>query len=263
MPELPDVEGFRRYFEQTALNKKIVETDLSAPKMLKEIDPEDFVIHTEGYKFISASRHGKYLFAGLNNGKYLMLHFGMTGYLVYFKDEEEASSYIYLKFKLSNGFYIAYDNRRKFGAIMLLDNMEEFISSKGLGTDPLKGKFTLSDYLKLTEGKTGSLKSLLMDQSVIAGIGNLYSDEIAYQAGIHPSASFSTLNADKKKLIYRKMMSILKAAVKKDGELSALPDKYLLNHRKEGDKCPICGGNIIHKTIAGRTSYFCKNHQRM
>jgi formamidopyrimidine-DNA glycosylase len=263
MPELPDVEGFRKYFEETALNKKIVETDLSARKMLKEIDLEEFIKYTEGYKFISTARHGKYMFAGLSSRKYLMLHFGMTGYLVYYKAEEDASKHIRLKFKLSNGFYIAYDNLRKFGAVMLIDNIEEFISKKGLGVDPVVKDLTYAGFTKLTEGKSLGLKALLMDQSVLAGIGNIYSDEIAYQAGLHPSAAFSSIGEEKKKAVYKKMMSILKAAIKKDGELSALPGKYLLNHRKEGDECPICGGEITHKTIAGRTSYFCKNHQEL
>jgi formamidopyrimidine-DNA glycosylase len=263
MPELPDVEGFRKYFEETALNSKIVETDLSARKMLKEIDPEEFRKYTEGYKFISTARHGKYLFAGLNNKKYLMLHFGMTGYLVYYREEEDAPKHIRLQFKLSNGFYIAYDNLRKFGAIMLIDDIEEFISKKDLGVDPITSNLTYSGFKKLTEGRSGSIKSLFMDQSVLAGIGNIYSDEIAYQAGVHPSASFSSMDEEEKKALYKKMMNILNAAIKKDGELSALPDKYLLNHRNDGDKCPVCGGKITHKTIAGRTSYFCKTHQKI
>jgi formamidopyrimidine-DNA glycosylase len=262
MPELPDVEGFRKYFEQTALNKKIVETDLSAPKMLKEIDPDDFIKNTEGYKFTSTFRHGKYMFAGLNNKKYLMLHFGMTGYLVYYKDEEDASGHIRLQFKLSNGFYIAYDNLRKFGSIMLIDNIEKFLKEKDLGTDPINANLSFTAFKKLTEGKSGTVKSLLMDQSVFSGIGNVYSDEITYQAGIKPSASFSSLDEEKMKLLYKKMTSILKAAVKKDGDYKELPEYYLLNHRKEGEKCPVCGGKITHSTVAGRTSYFCRSHQK-
>jgi formamidopyrimidine-DNA glycosylase len=262
MPELPDVEGFRKYFDQTALNKKIVETDLSAPKMLKGLDPEDFIQQTEGHKFTSTYRHGKYMFASLNNSRHLMLHFGMTGYLQYYKNEEEASSHIRLQFRLSNGFYIAYDNLRRFGAIMLLDNIEDFIEQKALGADPVNENLTFTRFRKLTEGKAGTLKSLLMDQSVLAGIGNIYSDEIAYQAGIHPAANFSSLSEEKKKMIHAKMMSILKTAVKKDGEFSNLPKSYLLNHRKDGEECTICGGKILHKTIAGRTSYYCGSHQK-
>jgi formamidopyrimidine-DNA glycosylase len=101
-----------------------------------------------------------------------------------------------------------------------------------------------------------------MDQSIFAGIGNLYSDEIAFQAGIHPSVSFSSLPDAKKKDIYKKMMSILKIAIKKEGDYSEMPKNYLVNHRIESDKCPLCSGKITHKTIAGRTSYFCPSHQK-
>jgi formamidopyrimidine-DNA glycosylase len=262
MPELPEVEVFRKYFEQTALNKKIILTDLSAARMLKGIDADEFINHTEGYKFISALRHGKYMFASLNNNRHLMLHFGMTGYLVYYKGEEDRTSHIRLQFKLNNNFYIAYNNSRMFGSIMLLDDINEFILSKELGVDPINTKFTYTDFRNLTNGRSGTIKSLLMDQTLFAGIGNLYSDEIAYQAGIHPSTAFSSLKEESRKELYRKMVTILKTAVKKEGEFSAMPKTYLLNNRKEGSKCQFCGGKISHKTIAGRTSYFCTKHQK-
>jgi formamidopyrimidine-DNA glycosylase len=262
MPELPDVEGFRKYFESTSLNKKISAIDLSAPKMLKKSTPEELTRYTVNYKFTSASTHGKYFFAALSSKKILMLHFGMTGFLVYFKDPEQASSGIRLQFKFSNGFHLGYDNRRKFGMIMLIDDVDSFLKEKKLGPDPIKNKLTFSEFDKITSKKSGTIKSILMDQSVLSGIGNLYSDEIAYRSEIHPSASFKSLSADERKKLYNNMMTILKSAVKKNGERSLLPENYLLNHREEGEKCPICGGKITHKTIAGRTSYFCRSHQK-
>lgn len=262
MPELPDVESFRKYFEETSLNKKITDVDLSAAKMLKGSTPDDLTNAAVGYKFISALSHGKYMFAELSSKKFLMLHYGMTGYLLYYKIPEDASSHIRLQFKFSDGSFIAYDNARRFGSIMLIDDVEKFIKEKGLGPDPLKNNLTEKQFLAIVDGKSGTVKSVLMDQSLLCGIGNLYSDEIAFQAGVLPSASFSSLKQDKVKEIYKKMISILKTAVKKEGVHSELPDKYLVNHRKEEDKCPLCGGKITHRTIAGRTSYFCKSHQK-
>jgi formamidopyrimidine-DNA glycosylase len=262
MPELPEVERFRRYFEESAINKKIVETDLSAPKMLKGSSPDELKKFTEGYKFTSALSHGKYFFAGLSSRKYLMLHFGMTGYLHYYKLPEDASRHIRLQFRFLDGFYVAYDNQRKFGQIMLIDNIEEFITSRDLGPDPIKDNITYKKFIEIAGNRPGTVKSILMDQSLLSGIGNLYSDEIAFQANVHPSASFKSLTDEKKKEIYRKMISVLKTVVKKDGQWELLPE-YLLNHRDDEDKCPLCGGEITHKTIAGRTSYFCKSHQKI
>jgi len=262
MPELPDVEGFRKYFNETALNKKIIKTELISPEMLRKGSPKDLVKYTEGEKFISSLRHGKYFFAGLSSNKYLMLHFGMTGYLIYYKLPEDAGGHIRLQFKLDDGFYLAYDNLRKFGAILLIDDPAEYIKEKELGPDPINDGLTYNKFRERVDSKSGNIKAVLMDQSVLAGIGNLYSDEILYQAGVHPSKLFSSIKEDGKKEVYKKMMSVLKAAVKKDGDHSALPGKYLLNHRSDGEKCPICGGKIVHKTIAGRTAYFCNSHQK-
>jgi formamidopyrimidine-DNA glycosylase len=263
MPELPEVEGFRKYFDETSLNKKIVETDLPAPKMLKESSPSDLEKYTVGYKFISSMRHGKYFFAGLSSKKFLMLHFGMTGYLISYKDPAEASKHIRLQFKFSDGTYLAYDNLRRFGQIMLVDNVDEFIKKKRLGPDPLKDKMTFKDFKVLIEKKSGTIKSILMDQSVLSGIGNLYSDEIAYHTGVHPSISIQKISEDKLKELYKNMITVLRKASDNEGERDQMPGKYLVNHRIEGEKCPVCGGTIIHKTIAGRTSYFCKSHQKL
>lgn len=262
MPELPEVENFRKYFEENSLNKKIVRTEVNAPEMLKGTELSDIIKFTEGYKFVSSMRHGKYFFAQLSSGKFLVLHFGMTGYFIYYRLPEESTPFIRLQFKFSDGSYLAYDNMRKFGLMALTDNPEEYIRNKKLGIDPLNTKLTPDNFVKIVKSKTGTMKSILMDQSIFAGIGNLYSDEIVFQAGIHPSASLNSISLQKKKDIYKKMMSVLRTAVKRGEDIESMPRKYLIRFRKDGSKCPLCGGKITHKTIAGRTSYFCSRHQK-
>lgn len=262
MPELPEVEKFRRYFEETALNKKIAGVKLYAPEMLKECTPSRLVKYIEGYKFTSAESHGKYFFAGISSKKYLVLHFGMTGFFNYYRVPEDSTRHIRLEFKFSDGFSLAYDNMRKFGLISLTDNPAEFIKKKNLGIDPVKAHLTYNNFKSVTDSKKGTAKSLLMDQSVFSGLGNLYSDEALFQAGVHPAASFEFLPEEKKRNIYLKMMSVLKTAVKNEWETGELPRNYLFNHRNEGSECPLCGGKITHRTIAGRTSYFCRSHQK-
>ncbi len=262
MPELPEVENFRKYFEETSLNKKISEVKLYAPEMLKECSIPGFIKHTRGYEFITAERHGKYFFAGISSKKYLVLHFGMTGSFNYYKLPEDSTRHIRLEFKFSSGFNIAYDNMRKFGLISLTDDPAVFIKKKKLGTDPIKSDLTYDNFKSVTNSKRGTAKSLLMDQSVFSGLGNLYSDEALFHAGVHPSSSFESLPERKKKNIYLEMMSVLKTALKSEWENGELPRNYLFNHRSEGSECPLCGGKITHRTIAGRTSYFCPSHQK-
>lgn len=261
MPELPDVEIFRKYFDETSLNKKITDVELPAPKMLKGMSPGEFAENIIGKKFTSSYRHGKYLFGLLNNKFTLVLHFGMTGYLLYFKNGEERSKHIRLSFTFSDGSHLAYDNQRKFGSIHLIGNIEEFIKEKDLGPDPISGKMTAKDFTSLLEKKKGAVKPVLMDQSVIAGIGNVYADEILFQTSIHPLREVNKISADEMKSIYSSMMKIFKIAINKEAERDAFSDSYLLRHRKKKAECPKCGGVIEAKTIGGRTTYFCNSHQ--
>jgi len=261
MPELPDVEVYRQYFEETSLNRKISDIEISAPKMLKDISPDEFTEKVVGKKFTSSYRHGKYFFAVINTKLAVAFHFGMTGYLVYFKDEEERTKHIRLMFTFSDGSHLAYDNQRKFGSIHLVESIDEFIKTKDLGPDPISNDITPKQFLDIISKKKGAVKPVLMDQSVIAGIGNVYADEILFQTSIHPLREVKALSDKELKSVYSSMMKIFKQAIDKEAERRAFSDSYLLRHRKKKDKCPKCGGEIQAKTIGGRTTYFCPGHQ--
>lgn len=261
MPELPEVEIYRKYFNETSLNKKISEVEILAPKMLKEITPEQFSEKLVGKKFTSSYRHGKYFFAVVNKDLSIAIHFGMTGYLLYFKNEEERTKHIRLMFKFSDGSHLAYDNQRMFGSIHLINDIKEFIRKKDLGPDPISDNLSHIDFKKLLEKKKGAVKPVLMDQSVIAGIGNVYADEILFQTAIHPLREVSTLSDKELKSVYSSMMKIFKLAINKEAERDAFNNSYLLRHRKKNAECPKCGGEIQAKTIGGRTTYFCPKHQ--
>jgi len=231
--------------------------------MIKETNPHVFQAELKNKEFISTSRHGKYLFAKTGNDNYLVFHFGMTGDLKYFKSKEETPKHTRLMISFSNGYHLAFDDQRKFGTIRLISDPEKFTEKKNLGPDPLTKNFKEKAFLEIFKKKTGTIKSALMDQKNIAGIGNIYSDEILFHSAIHPNTSLKKLNEKKLKNIFNSMKRVLKKAITADAELKNIPKSFLLNHRKSGEKCPKCNGKIESRKIAGRSSYFCAKHQKI
>ncbi|MGE5812329.1 MAG: bifunctional DNA-formamidopyrimidine glycosylase/DNA-(apurinic or apyrimidinic site) lyase [Ignavibacteria bacterium] len=262
MPELPDVEVFRRYFNKTSLNKEIIKAEASKSRVIKGISPQTLQAKLKGDSFKSADRHGKYLIASTTGNKFLIMHFGMTGSLSYFNNSDEPMKHIHLLLEFDNNYKLAYRDPRKFGAIYFEESKEDFLKRKNLGPDPMKGNYSLSIFKESAEGKKETLKAFLMDQTILAGIGNVYSDEILFDAGIYPQKPVNKLSETKLEELFSSMKKILKDAIKYEADAANFPDDYLLKHRKKNAECPKCGGKIRMNTIAGRSCYFCQNHQK-
>ena len=181
MPELPDVEVFKRYLDATSLHQEIEEVDVRTRQLLENTSIRHLRRGLEGRRFESTRRHGKNLFAGLDDGDWLLLHFGMTGDLAYFKHIEDDPQYDRLLLTFANGYHLAYVSQRKLGELALIEGVDEFVEQKDLGPDALNdlGRDTFEE---IVAGRRAMAKSLLMDQQTIAGIGNVYSDEILFQA---------------------------------------------------------------------------------
>lgn len=263
MPELPDVEIFRNYFNSTSLHKKISNVEIKEKNMLGEISPRSIQMQLKGQQFDSTLRQGKYLFARTDDEKWLVLHFGMTGFLKYFKNPEESPEHVRLLLDFDNNYHLAYDCQRKLGYIDLINDVQAFIQKKELGVDPYREELDFETFKKIVKEKRSSVKSALMDQSLLAGIGNIYSDEIFFQAKIHPGSKVKKLDDRDLKIIYEKMKDVLQTAIDKEADPDQLPDTYLIPYRNPGDSCPICNGKIQKKTISGRSSYFCTKHQKL
>ena len=262
MPELPDVETFRRYFNRTSLHKKIERIDIGTKEMLKGISSLSLQQNLKNLKFKKTSRHAKYLFAQTDKGKILVLHFGMTGSLKYYKKDEERPAHIRMRIDFANGYHLAFNCPRKLGSIYLINDREKFIENKNLGPDPVEDDFSLSGFRKIIEGKRGTIKSTLMDQKTISGIGNIFSDEILFNAGIHPATGTEKLNDAQVKKIYQMIKEVLNKVIDIQADPEKIPATYLYSHRAPGEDCPMCKGKIRKKTIGGRSSYFCDRHQR-
>lgn len=258
MPELPEITLYRNYVNETSLNKTIKKLEFPDASLL-QAPAEDFEKALVGKKFESAERLGKYLVISTTKKSSLIFHFGMTGKLEYYANQDPPK-YTKMIVWFEDDYRLAFTCRRKLGKIYLAEGLESFQKENNLGRDALE--LSEKEFLELLEEKTGSIKGVLTDQHVISGIGNVYSDEMLYQCGIHPKAKTNSISASEKKQLYKKMRSVLETAINKEGVRKELPESWLIRHRKEGDDCPKCDGKVKKITVGGRSTYFCPSCQK-
>jgi len=266
MPELPDVESYKRYLDATSLHLKIADVRISTAKVLRGVSGRKLKKALRGRCLDRTRRHGKHLFAELNDGNWLRLHFGMTGRLLYFKSLDDEPEHDRVRLDFENGYHLAFDDQRLFGQVGLIKDPDAFIATQGLGPDAMDPSLGQDAFLKLMNGRKGGIKSALIDQSLLAGIGNLYADEILFQAKLHPNASIEKLSPKTLRTLYTTMHRVLRVAIDRGAgseELAnQLPRGYLLRNREAGRPCPRCGGVIKTMKTAGRTTYYCPRCQR-
>ncbi len=259
MPELPDVEVFKKYFDLTSLYKKIKNVKVKNKKILDNTSSKKLKNEVEGKEFVDSKRHGKYLFINIEKQNFLMLHFGMTGFLKYFKNKDDESDHSRVLFSFDNGYHLSYDCQRLFGKVRLVDNLDNFIEEKKLGPDALS--IDLDHFINIFENKRGMVKSAFMNQKNIAGVGNIYSDEILFQTGIHPKSQVNKLSEELIEKLYFNMKDVLKTAINKNANPNNFPKNFVIPHRNKGDKCPIDGEKIKKIKVNNRGTYFCPKHQ--
>lgn len=259
MPELPDVEVFRQYMDATSLHQRISGVEVENDRVLKGTSPSGLGRKLKGRQFKQTKRHGKHMFACVDEEFWIMFHFGMTGFLKYYKNSEERPEHTRVLFSFENGYHLAYDNQRMLGKVQIVDNAADYIRKYNLGSDALD--LSLNAFRQLIKGRRGAVKTTLMNQNIIAGIGNIYSDEILFQSKIHPKTQIKHLNENKIKILYEKMIEVLQTAIEKKADPDEFPDDYLIPHRDEKDTCPRCGGKIKKIKINNRGTYFCPKCQ--
>jgi formamidopyrimidine-DNA glycosylase len=262
MPELPDVAGFQRYVDSTSLHQKIAKISIGDRRIVHGVSPRTFTRRLKGRCLEATSRHGKFLFARLDreNG-WLVLHFGMTGELRYEKSEGEAPDLARVTFEFDNGYRLACISRRMLGRVTLAGDRDRFIQQQKLGPDALADELDGKRFRGLLSNRRGPVKHVLMDQSLIAGIGNVYSDEILFRLRWNPKVRVDDLSADRIGALFRAMRRVLRTAADRGGHLDRLPRSFMLPHRDGDGRCPECGSELETMTISGRTSYFCPHCQ--
>lgn len=259
MPELPDVEVQRRYLESTSLHQPVAEVHIGHDRVLEGTTPQQLGSLLHGKSFEGARRHGKHLFAAIEGGSFLHLHFGMTGFLAYQRGRESATDHPRAWFVFENGYTLTYDNQRLLGEVSLVADIEAFVREHDLGPDALAAD--RETFVQRVGSRRGMIKSTLMNQEVVAGIGNVYSDEILFQAGIHPKAPTEDFSDDDLDAVHEHTVTVLQTAIEAGVEPSEFPDAYLLPSREEGAPCPKCDGTVAKISVAGRNGYYCPECQ--
>lgn len=290
VPELPEVETIVRGLNKTVKGLKITDTWFDWKKLIKEPKPELFKKQLKGRKILRAERRAKYILIDLSGDKTLVIHQKISGHLLYGKWQQEGkewkstlvgplkndprNGFIRFILFLNNGKMLALSDLRRFAKILLLDKdkVEELKDSKALGPEPLNKSFNFEKFKDIFSRKKGKIKTVLMDQTVIAGIGNIYSDEILWHAGIHPLHQVSSLKEKELKEIFKAIKKVLLLAIKKQGD--SMQDFRLLSggmgHYQEiqkayqmtGEKCGKKDRGVIKRLkIGGRSAHFCPKHQ--
>lgn len=265
MPELPDVELYKRHFEATCRGRTIRTVAVNDARILSAVSAAELGRRLAGVRIGKARRHGKHLFVAAGRETWLAIHFGMNGALEHFGPNAEEPAYDRVRFDFADGHHLAYVNPRLFGHLGLVADVEAFIAAEGLGPDALDRDFDFAQFDAAIGGSRREVKSVLMDQAVVAGIGNIYSDEILFQTRLHPGSRADRLDASARRRLFDTMKAVLETAIESGAGaerlVERLPKTFLIPQRRKGGRCPNCGGPVAAAKFAGRTGYFCPRCQ--
>ncbi|WP_026463538.1 Fpg/Nei family DNA glycosylase [Adhaeribacter aquaticus] len=263
MPELPEVETYRRYFDLTALGKTIIHLEVEDHRQLTT-DYDLLQQSLKGATLTDTSRIGKHFLITLSSGKILVLHFGMTGNLMYYRDAEDTPRFARVIFYFSNGYKLAFIDSRKFGRVGLADSIETYKKQKNLGPDALD--VTLPQLKASLEKRKAPIKALLLDQSILAGVGNWIADEVLFQARIFPAKPANTLTNLELEHLHRAIQVVLQTAIDEEAIYHNFPKDFLIHSRGwedspkpvlEREVCPRHQSALTIAKMGGRTTYFC------
>ncbi|MDB6081980.1 MAG: formamidopyrimidine-DNA glycosylase [Chlamydiia bacterium] len=273
MPELPEVETVVRNFVQSKLfGTKITEVVITCPSLLA--DQEQFIKEITGDCITGCARRGKYILLTLSSGKTLLVHLRMTGKLLIVKKSPKKYAHERAALILEGEHDIRFLDARKFGRFDLTESAEEFL--KHLGLEPLDKTFSLEAFSRCMLRSKRMLKALLLDQTVVAGLGNIYADESLFQAAIHPARAACTLAQKELKNLHKAIIDVLTAAIERGGSSLGRGQGNFLNaygskgenqhafyvYRRTGRPCLHCSVPIERIVISQRSTHFCPHCQK-
>lgn len=271
MPELPEVETVVREIKPFLIGKKFWKLEVfNENTFLPSV--KDFEVYLPGKKILDIYRRGKYLIFKLSEDFMMVIHLRMTGALLVNQIQRD-KKYVCAEFVFSDAKKLYFRDIRRFGRIYLYKE-GQFLGKTGiskLGIDPINDDFTLADFINVFSRKKGVLKKNLLDQSNIAGIGNIYADEIAFNSKLHPLSQVEKLNNDDFKHIYTSIKEVLNLAISNNGSSiknfmdakgqSGHNQDFLQVYGRQNQKCLICGTLIEKIKVVGRGTYFCPSCQ--
>jgi formamidopyrimidine-DNA glycosylase len=277
MPELPEVETIRRDLDREIVSRRIKAVEVKGRRSIRRHrSGPDFARRLEGHKIDAVLRKGKYLLVRLDDGNVLVVHLGMSGQLLRtaLKDPVERHTHVTITF--SQGGQLRFVDPRTFGELFVTspDELEDEVPELAhLGFDPLEDVMSWTRFAGLLQARKTKLKPLLMDQRFIAGIGNIYADEILFAAGLRHDRGSESLTAQEVRRLYRAMVETLQDAIKHRG--SSLADEQYRDvfgevgdfqslhkvYDREGQACRRCRSPIVRVKSNGRSTFFCEQCQ--
>lgn len=273
MPELPEVETVKRSLAGQLTGERITGVTIYYPGNIKRPEPELFKRTLTGKEFLGIDRRGKFLLLALSGGYVLVVHLRMTGQLFMTGAGEPLDKHTHIVFSLSGERELRYADQRKFGILELVRQGEvnQLKGLKELGLEPLSSDFTLERLVAVLRNKKRPIKNLLLDQTVVAGIGNIYADEILFEAGIHPEKPAGDLTEEEIAALWQAVPRMLELGIQHrgtsirnyvDGEGQKGSFQNLLRvYGRPGEPCCRCGAAIVRIKVAGRGTYFCPRCQ--
>jgi formamidopyrimidine-DNA glycosylase len=271
MPELPEVETIKRQLNRKIKGKKIKAVEVRLPHFVK-YPLEKFKKIVEGAKIKNINRRAKLLIIELSNGYCLIIHLKLTGQLIF---NGQPTKHTHLIYAFTDGSQLIHNDLRQFGFVKVVPKKElaDFLAKEKFGPEPLTKKFTLDLFKELLSKRKGAkIKPLLMDQSFVAGIGNVYSDEILFYAGVRPTRKAGSLKPKEIEKIYQGIKKILPAALSRRGtsadtyvDTEGREGNYiplLRVYQREGQPCFVCGTKIKRLKMGGRSAHFCPRCQK-
>ena len=274
MPELPEVEVVRRDLEREIVGKRVKSVEVDGMRSVRRHhNRKQFISRLEGLKFTGVERRGKYILCRLEGGDVLVIHLGMSGQLLRTETARDAKAkHTHVIITFTQGGQLRFIDPRTFGEMFVteVDSLARVSELSHLGIDPLENAMSWEQFGNLIAQRHAKLKALLMDQKFLAGIGNIYSDEILWGAGLRWDRMSDSLSAQEVRRLYRSMVETLQDAVKYRG--SSLADQqyvdlygkigeYQLHHKvyaRDGETCRRCRHAIVRERFGGRSTFYCE-----
>ena len=275
MPELPEVETVKEALNQTVKGQTIKEIELRYEPMIKNMSADEFKEKLINQTIQAVSRRGKYLVFHFDDYQ-LLSHLRMEGKYFYVDSNFELNSHVHVIFTLENGKRLLYQDTRKFGTYHLYDkaiDLETTAPFQVLGLEPFATEFTPSYVKEKIQNKKKPIKSLLLDQTIVCGLGNIYVDEVLYRARLHPLTSSSELTDKDIENVVKYTVEVLARAIELGGTtirtfssshgVSGTFQNELLVHQRKGENCYECHTPIEKIKVGGRGTYFCPTCQKL
>ncbi len=275
LPELPEVETVVQGLKDLIKGREIKTVKVREEKIIGYPEIKDEFIHdVSNKKIINLDRRGKCILINLEKKKTMVIHLRMTGKLLVKESKLPYEKHTHVIFILDNDMDLRFNNVRKFGRIYLVDtgDWKKAGGLKNLGPEPLTDDFTLDCFRAQFKNRRARIKSLLLDQSFIAGLGNIYTDEALYMACINPGRKANTLSQKEIERLYKCICEVLRSGIKYGGTtfsdyVNALGkegnfQRKLVVYQQQGKKCPDCGEEIVKEKIAGRSTHYCPQCQK-